>query len=202
MNPGRLAVLAAAFQREEIIPRCGSCRKVCCRLESLVLELGWRRLAALWGVRGSRRAFDAALARGEGPPEIRAEAGFYYAHGAPCPAYSEADGTCRVYGGWLKPPGCGDFPVYADGDGLVADLRCGSLDERALGAFLERAIEPGECFVRSEDPDFPFLVTFRIRRARRKRSRRREVREKSARGSSGAAAAGGEAPAPERRAAA
>ncbi|MBI5444942.1 MAG: hypothetical protein HY900_27490, partial [Deltaproteobacteria bacterium] len=67
-----LARFAAEFQRRRILPRCGSCRRPCCRLETLVLELDWERLSRLWEVAGSRREFDAALARGVGPPEIRA----------------------------------------------------------------------------------------------------------------------------------
>lgn len=142
---------------------CTRCRKPCCRLETLVLELTWTRLKGLWGVAGPKAAFDRALARGDGPPEIRPQEGLYYAHGRVCPAY--VGGRCAVYGTPLKPPGCSDFPVYEEDGALVADLRCEAVDLPALEADLARALGPGWPVVRTENPEFPFLVTLRPVRA-------------------------------------
>ncbi|GAB4266132.1 MAG: hypothetical protein Kow0092_18880 [Deferrisomatales bacterium] len=157
--------VAAAYQRERVLPRCGACARPCCRLDTLVLELDWERLRRLWGVRGSRRAFDASLARGEGPPDIRAQEGLYYAHGRVCPAYRE--GRCAVYESALKPPGCTDFPVYEEDGALVADLRCEAVDPDEVEARLRRALGPRRDVRRRADPRFRFLVRFRVRPRRR-----------------------------------
>jgi hypothetical protein len=130
-----------------------------------VLELTWSRLKGLWGLGGSRARFDRHLARGEGPPEIRPQEGLYYAYGRPCPAYR--DQRCSVYGTPLKPPGCSDFPVYEEEGVLVADLRCEAVDLPALEAELARALGPSWAVARSENPDFPFLVTLRPRKVKR-----------------------------------
>jgi hypothetical protein len=128
-----------------------------------VLELTWARLRGLWGVTTSRAAFDRALARGAGPPEIRPQDGLYYAHGRVCPAYR--GGRCAVYATRLKPPGCSDFPVYEEDGALVADLRCEAVDLSALEADLARALGPDFRVARAENPDFPFLVTLKPAKA-------------------------------------
>lgn len=156
------AAVARRHQARAVAPHCARCRKPCCRLETLVLELTWARLRGIWGVSGSRAAFDRALAWGEGPPEIRPRDGLYYAHGRACPAYRR--GRCAVYGTRLKPPGCSDFPVYEEEGVLVADLRCEAVDPAALEAELARVLGPGAAVTRTENPDFPFLVTLRPRR--------------------------------------
>lgn len=161
--------LAARYQAEHVVPRCGTCRVPCCRLETLVLELDWRRLSGLWRITGSRRGFDAALARGEGPPEIRAAEGLYYAYRRVCPAYDEPSRRCRVYDGRLKPAGCTDFPVYEEEGCVTADLRCEAVDLDLLERALREGVHPDEAFVCTENKDFPFLVRFEpCRRARRR----------------------------------
>ncbi|MEW6488437.1 MAG: hypothetical protein AB1578_11075 [Thermodesulfobacteriota bacterium] len=156
---GVCAAVARRYQTRAVAPRCAGCRRPCCRLETLVLELTWTRLKVLWGVEGPRAAFDRALARGEGPPEIRPQGGLYYAHGRVCPAYRS--GRCSVYATRLKPPGCSDFPVYEEDGALVADLRCEAVDPADLEADLAQALGPGGDVVRTENPEFPFLVTLR-----------------------------------------
>ena len=103
-----LADIADRLQARSVLPHCPACRHPCCRLDTLVLELTWRRLKGLWGLNASRREFEQLLERGEGPTEIRSQDGFYYAHGRVCPAYR--GGQCEVYGSRLKPTGCSDFP--------------------------------------------------------------------------------------------
>lgn len=126
------------------------------------MELTWARLRGLWGVEGSRAAFDRSLASGEGPGEIRPQEGLYYAHGRVCPAYRGR--RCGVYGTRLKPPGCSDFPVYEEDGALVADLRCEAVDLEALHADLSRALGPAFAVARMEHPEFPFLITLRAAR--------------------------------------
>jgi hypothetical protein len=168
----RLARFAAEFQARRVVPRCGACRRPCCRLETLVLELDWERLAGLWSPGVPKSVFDAALARGEGPPEIRSAGGLYYAYRRVCPAFDEAAKLCRVYAGGLKPSGCTDFPVYEEEGALVADLRCEAVDLRALEEELARELGPGATFSRTEDRDFPFLVRYRSARRGRRLARR------------------------------
>jgi len=138
-----------------------------------VLELTWKRLQGLWNLSVPRRVFDLGLRRGEGPPEIRARDGLYYAHGRVCPAYR--GGECSVYGSWLKPPGCSDFPLYEEDGGLVADLRCEAVDLEEVEEELRRALGPGNRVERCPNPEFPFLVTMKARRSRRDGHRRGSV---------------------------
>lgn len=159
-----LAETAEAYQRAVVIPHCSRCSKPCCRLDPLVLELEWFQLKGLWRVEESRRAFDKRLVAGDGPAEIRAAEGLYFAHGKVCPAYDEAGRSCRVYGQDLKPAGCSDFPVYEDGGAIVADLRCEAVDLAALAVRVADALGPGYRVVQSPDPDFPFLVTLMVQR--------------------------------------
>lgn len=150
-----------------MLPHCPECRRPCCRLETLVLQLDWRRLHGLWGVRESRRAFDLRLARGEGPPEIRSQGGLYYAYQRVCPAFDPESRRCRVYEGDLKPPGCTDFPVYLEEDRVTADLRCEAVDPDALEARLRDLAGPRVVVEKRTDRTFPFLVSFRARRRSR-----------------------------------
>jgi Fe-S-cluster containining protein len=159
-----LAGAAAAYQREVVIPHCAECSKPCCRLDPLVLELDWVQLKALWQIEESRRTFDRRLRAGEGPEEIRAADGLYFAHGKVCPAYDEAGRSCRVYGQDLKPAGCSDFPVYEDGGAIIADLRCEAVDLAALVSWLTRAVGSAYRIVEAPNKDFPFLVTLMVKR--------------------------------------
>lgn len=158
-----------AVHERWILPHCPRCAQPCCGLETLVLEFSWRQLRLLWGIRAPRREFDARLAQGRGPAEVRTQDGAYFVHGRPCPAYR--DGVCSVYGSDLKPSGCSDFPLYVDDDGeLLADLRCEALSLDQVEAELRAHLPAGAAVRRRKHPEFPFLVTFRVgRRKTRKR---------------------------------
>lgn len=113
----------------EVIPHCAVCSQPCCWLDPLVLELNWKQLKTIWLIDEPRAAFDRRLASGKGPADIRAGNGLYYAHGkASCPAYDGESHACRVYGQAVKPAGCSDFPVYEDGDVIIADLHCEAVE--------------------------------------------------------------------------
>jgi len=170
-----LARVARGIQTRVVLPHCPVCRAPCCLLETLVLELTWKRLKGLWGLPETQAAFDRRLERGEGPVEIRPQDGFYYAHGSPCPAYEER--VCRVYRSRLKPPGCSDFPVYEEEGRLVADLRCEALDAGAVEAELRQAAGPGCRVTRTADRDFRFLVRFGAGRLSPRRIRSAEAGE-------------------------
>ncbi|MRR51815.1 MAG: YkgJ family cysteine cluster protein [Rhodocyclaceae bacterium] len=159
----QLARTADAYQRTTVIPHCGVCASPCCHLDTLVLELDWAEVKSLWQLHESRAAFDTRLAAGQGPEEIRAGNGLYYAHSKPCPAYDEPGHCCRVYGQDTKPPGCSDFPVYEDGGYIVADLRCEAVDLKALTERIAQAVGPAYRIVQSADRDFPFLVTLSVK---------------------------------------
>ncbi len=156
-----LREVARDYQTGAVIPRCETCRNPCCRLDTLVLGLDWPRLRALWGLDESQAAFDQRLARGEGPPEIRADGGMYYAHGIVCPAFR--NGRCAVYDTEAKPSGCTDFPVYEEEGRLVADLRCEAVDPDEVEARLLDAFLPPARFRRRPDRRFPFLVRWTVR---------------------------------------
>lgn len=175
-NPHRhlddeLAAAAAAYQVAAVIPHCPQCSNSCCRLDPLVLELEWKQVRTLWRIEEARAAFDRRLAAGNGPQEIRAGNGLYYAHGKPCPAFDEAGGSCRVYGQPVKPAGCSDFPVYEDGGSIVADLRCEAVDRDALTTWIAQAVGQGFRVVSSADEEFPFLVTLSVKKAKLPRIR-------------------------------
>lgn len=159
-----LRAAAADYQAAHVIDHCAVCAKPCCRLETLVLELGWKQVKVFWRLDESRQAFDRRLSSGRGPEAIRAADGRYYVHRQACPAYDETGRSCRVYGQALKPAGCTDFPVYEDGGCVVADLRCEAVDIDVVAAWIARALGPGFRIVRSADPDFPFLVSLAVRR--------------------------------------
>ncbi len=164
-----LARVAARYQAEAVVPRCARCREPCCRLATLALEFTWERLRAVWRIEESRAAFDARLARGEGPPELKAEGGLYYAHGRPCPAYR--GGVCAVYGTPAKPPGCTDFPVYVEDGALVADRRCEAVDLDDLEARLLAALGPRGRLRRRVDRAFPTLTRLEPRPPAREEGR-------------------------------
>lgn len=156
--------VANRYQAEVVIPHCRVCSQPCCRLNPLVLELDWQQLKTIWLIDGSRAAFDRRLASGKGPADIRAGNGLYYAHGNPCPAYDASAHACRVYDQPVKPAGCSDFPVYEDGDVIVADLRCEAVKLDVFVARVAQAAGPGFRVVTSADRAFPFMVTLTLRR--------------------------------------
>lgn len=153
---------AAAYQNAHVIQHCARCAKPCCRLDVLVLELGWKQVKAFWRINQSRALFDQRLAAGDGPAEIRAGDGRYYVHTKTCPAYDATHRSCRVYGQALKPVGCTDFPVYEDGDCVIADLRCEAVDITVLADGMARAVGAEFRISQSADQDFPFLVTLSV----------------------------------------
>lgn len=159
-----LTKAAADYQLAVIIPHCAGCAKPCCRLDPLVLELSWKQFKAFWQIGESRTAFDKRLSSGKGPEEIRAGNGLYYAHRKVCPAYDEAHRSCRVYDQGLKPSGCTDFPVYLDGDSVIADLRCEAVDLKELTAWIARSVGREFRIVQSADKEFPFMVSLSMRR--------------------------------------
>lgn len=160
----RLQAAADAYQRAHVIPHCAVCVKPCCRLDTHVLELNWQQVKVLWRLDEPRSAFDRRLASGKGPDEIRAADGLYFAHRKVCPAYDEAQHACRIHDQPIKPSGCSDYPVYGDGDVLIADLRCEAVDVDALAAWVVRELGPVFRVTRSADCDFPFLVTLAVKR--------------------------------------
>lgn len=162
-----LLAAADAYQRAHVIEHCAVCAKPCCRLDTLVLELNWKQVKVFWQLDESRAAFDRRLASGKGPVEIRAADGLYFAHQKACPAYDEGRHCCRVYDQAIKPTGCSDFPVYGDGNALIADLRCEAVDIDELAAWVGRALGPEFRVARSADRDFPFLVTLSIKKRER-----------------------------------
>lgn len=164
--PTRLAAAVAAYQADTVIPHCPQCSNSCCRLDPLVLELNWKQVKTFWRIEEARAAFDRRLTAGQGPQEIRAANGRYYAHGKPCPVFDPGRGSCRVYKQPIKPAGCSDFPVYEDGDVIVADLRCEAVNRDQLTAAIARAAGPELRVVSSADRDFPFLITFTVKRAK------------------------------------
>lgn len=161
----QLRAAAAAYQDGHVIHRCAGCANPCCRLDTHVLELNWKQVKVFWNLEESRTAFDRRLAAGDGPEEIREGDGLYYAHRKACPAYDEAGRSCRVYDQAIKPAGCTDYPVYEDGDCVVADLRCEAVDIDVLADSIARAVGPAFRVVRSADKDFPFLVSLFVRKS-------------------------------------
>lgn len=162
-----LAAAAAGYQAKTVIPHCPQCSNSCCRLDPLVLELKWKQVRTFWQIEEARASFDRRLAAGQGPQEIRAANGLYYAHGKPCPAFNEATASCSVYGQAIKPVGCSDFPVYEDGGVIVADLRCEAVNRETLAHWIEQAVGDEFRIAWSADPEFPFMVTISLKKAKR-----------------------------------
>lgn len=154
----KLATAAAAYQAAMVIPHCPSCRRPCCRLDTLVLDLEWKQIKLLWQGTNSRGEFDRKLDQGKGPQEIRRADGRYYVHSKPCPAYDEQIPGCRIYDHPLKPQGCSDFPVYEDAGAVIADLRCEAVALDQLANKLAEAMGPEYRLQHTPDHDFPFLV--------------------------------------------
>lgn len=150
---------AASYQAEHVIPHCASCLNPCCRLNPLVLELNWKQIRTFWRIEEARASFDKRLATGQGPQEIRAGNGLYYVHGKACPVYDDTQQSCTVYNQDIKPRGCSDFPVYEDGDCLIADLRCEAVSLESLAAWIGNTLGPDYRVVHRADPDFPFMIT-------------------------------------------
>ena len=172
---------AAAYQEAHVIQHCAVCAQPCCRLDALVLELNWPQVKGLWRLEESRGAFDKRLSSGRGPVEIRAGNGLYYAHRKACPAYDEAGHSCRVYDQAIKPAGCSDFPVYEDGDRVMADLRCEAVTIETLATWIARAVGPEFRIVQSADRDFPFLVSLELKKQGAKpKSKPRQRRQRPA----------------------
>lgn len=173
----RLARAAVDWQARQIVPHCARCAEPCCRLRTVVLELDWPRLCALYRIDEPQRVFDARLAAGTGPVHIRKQGRQYFAHGQPCPAFDVSTHRCTVYGSPLKPPSCTDFPVYLDGDVITADRRCEAVDVEALRAHLSAVA--GVPVVAEPDRAFPELVALRVRPPRRRRHKRDRARSSS-----------------------
>lgn len=160
----KLQAATTSYQDAHVIHRCARCANPCCRLDTHVLELNWKQVKVFWRLEESRTAFDKRLSSGKGPEEIRAGDGLYYIHRKVCPAYDETHRSCRVYDQALKPTGCTDYPVYEDGDCIIADLRCEAVDIDVLTAWIARAVGPEFRVVQSADKDFPFLVSLSVKR--------------------------------------
>lgn len=158
---------ATAFQNDVVIPHCSVCSRPCCALTDVVLDLSFTEVHTLYRIGGrttakNKREFDQRL-----PPTVRRQDGRYYAHGEPCPAYDVTGHACTVYGTPKKPQGCSDFPLYADGDGLTADLRCEAIAaaRTQLQPLLQQAVDDvaagAVVVVEEADDAFPdFFVRF------------------------------------------
>lgn len=162
---------ALTYQQAHVVKHCPTCSKPCCRLDTLVLELDWQQVMVFWQIDKSRSAFDRLLSSGKGPREIRTAGGRYFIHQKACPAYDDEGRSCRVYNQPLKPAGCSDFPVYRDGDCIIADLRCEAVNLEALLAWLGNVVGPEFRISHAADQDFPFLVTLKTRRRGEKAKR-------------------------------
>lgn len=158
----RFREAAEAYQRAVVIPHCTSCKKPCCKLDELVLELSWKTTQKLYKITTTRRDFDQRLADGEGPPDLKESHGTYYAHGQPCRGYDVEKQTCTIYNTDYKPEGCSEFPVYVDGDAITADLRCEATNADELQAHLEKTF--GRKVRRTVDHQYAFFVTYEIER--------------------------------------
>lgn len=126
-------------------------------LTDVVLEFDWKHLRELYAIALGQKAFDRSLRDGSGPEYVRKQAGLYYTHGSPCPAYDEATRRCRHYRSRLKPDSCTDFPLYLDGDTIVADLRCEAMHKDRLLAHLQNTL-PTRRFSLRQHPTFPILI--------------------------------------------
>ncbi len=161
-----LQAMAADYQTRNIIPHCRACRRPCCRLTDVVLEFHWREFARIYDIQSSQRDFDRSLADGSGPAYVRKMDGIYYTHGQPCPAYEAATGACALYHSPLKPQNCSDFPLYRDGNSLVADSRCEAVDVTALLRQL-RQDHPALEFTPASRAEYGVLHRIKVRRRAR-----------------------------------
>ena len=164
-----LEARAKAFEAEVVIPHCAVCKRPCCALTDVVLDLSFSEVSGLYSIGTGKTSMRKPLPKNEFdralPKTVKRQGNNYYAHGAPCPAYDVAGHSCTVYATPKKPRGCSDFPIYADGDGVTADLRCEAVAaaRAALQPLLQVAV--GDDVVVNEDADdaFPdFFVHFTI----------------------------------------
>lgn len=161
----RLDQLASEYQRQHVIPHCASCSRPCCMLTDVVLEFEWPHYVSIYNIDVPQREFDKSLRDGSGPQDVRKMDGIYYTHGAPCPGYDLQTKTCKLYGSELKPENCSDFPVYRDGNILVADTRCEAVDVATFLRHLQQALPDIEMH-NVPDDEFPVInrISFRAKR--------------------------------------
>lgn len=151
----RLTAAAKAWERDVVIPHCPQCTRPCCALTDVVLDLSANEVQALYQIGSATRDNDL-------PSTIRRQGKRFFAHGAPCPAFDTGSHRCAVYETADKPTGCSDFPVYADGDGITADLRCEAVAANLTGLedALVDALDDGATLEVATDPDFPDTFVF------------------------------------------
>lgn len=163
LKPGvkrqRLQQLASEYQKQHVIPHCASCSRPCCMLTDVVLEFEWPHFVSIYDIAVPQREFDKSLRNGSGPHYVRKMDGIYYTHGSPCPGYDQQTKTCKLYGSELKPENCSDFPVYRDGDELIADTRCEAVKIDELLKYLQHALPKSRL---KHVPDERFPVIHRI----------------------------------------
>lgn len=154
-DPTRLLAAAKAWERAVVIPHCRQCARPCCALTDVVLDLSANEVHALYRIGPATKDNDL-------PSTIRRQGKRFFAHGAPCPAFDTGSHRCAVYDTDDKPLGCSDFPVYADGDGITADLRCEAVAAHLAGLedALVEALDDGATLEVATDPDFPDTFVF------------------------------------------
>ncbi len=156
-----LEARAKKFEADVVIPHCSVCKRPCCALTDVVLDLSFTEAAGLYAIgTNKKKDFDANL-----PAAIKKQGPRYYAHGTPCPAYDVEGHRCEVYETPKKPRGCSDFPIYSDGDGVTADLRCEAVfaARESLQPLLQAAVGDDVIVHEDEDEQFPdFFVHFSI----------------------------------------
>lgn len=147
----KLALLTAAkkFEADVVIPHCKHCVRPCCGLSDVVLELSFAQVQTLYAITRKKQDFDQSL-----PAMIRKQGDRYYAHGEPCPAYTQAK-TCSIYSTSLKPQSCSDFPLYDDGDAVTVDLRCEAVREHLEELRTRLRAVAGARFQEESDSDHP-----------------------------------------------
>lgn len=153
------------FQQQKINSHCSSCSRPCCLLTDVVLDFTWPQFTALYEIKISQRQFDQGLQQRGEPTYIRKQEGLYYAYGSPCPAYDTANKKCNVYNTPLKPVNCSDFPLYFDGDEIIADSRCEALDLATLLTQLRQTF-PTLHFRHTQDRQFGEINRIRVKKQR------------------------------------
>jgi Fe-S-cluster containining protein len=166
-SQAQLRKVLRTHQATHIIPHCPTCSRPCCALTDVVLDLSFTQLQKLYQITSTKRQLDAAVDAGRGPSWLKRAHGRYYTHEEPCPAYTTDAANpshkhCAVYGTDAKPNGCDDFPLYVDGDVVVADRRCEAMNIDVLRAEL-RAAGLSSTLMAQE---FDELVNLRIGKAR------------------------------------